>query len=351
MRVTSTSKCIHAHAIMGVSALALAAALVAASPAQSQQVSLRMHTHVPPVAASFKNLAWWIDRVETAAAGKAKITLFGSNQLGGKAEDIYDQVKNGVVDIGWTLPGYKAGLFPATEVFELPFIGGPAGDVSPAVHEFVSKWGKKEWGDVQPLVIHYAGMSVLHMKNKPIRSIDDFKGMKIRTPSRMSSMALTALGATPVPIPGLKVTEVLMRNVVDGAVIPWSISLAIRTIDVVKYHAETSLHGPTLALIMNKQSYAKLPADVKKAIDANSGPDMARDFGKRWEADDQPGRAKAVGLGHEVYTISAEEEARWRKASQPAYEAWIKEMEGKGFQGREMVADAERLVAKYKTKK
>lgn len=348
MRVRSTTNRIAGYAITGVSVLAVATALLTAGPARSQQVSLRMHTHVPPVAASFKNLKAWTEKVEKESGGKLKITLFGSNQLGGKAEDIYDQVKNGVVDIGWTLPGYKAALFPATGVFELPFIGGQASVVSGPVEDFIRKWGTKEWSEVRLLVLHYAGLSVLHMKDKPIRTIDDFKGMKIRTPSRISSFALTALGATPVPIPGLKVTEVLMRNVVDGAVIPWSISMAIRTIDVVKYHAETSLHGPTLALIMNKQSYEKLPADLKKVIDANSGRETAIAFGRKWEADDLPGRKKAIALGHEVYAISEEEEARWRKASQPAYETWIKDMDAKGLPGREMVADAERLVAKYK---
>ena len=335
--------------VSGAAALALAATLLAAAPSAAQQVvSLRMHTHVPAVAGSFKSLTWWTKRVEKASNGRLKITLFGSNQLGGKAEDIYDQVKNGVVDLGWTLPGYKAGLFPASEVFELPFIGGPAHIVSPAVNDYVKKWGKDEWSGVRPLIVHFAGLSVIHTKNRPIRVLADFKGMKLRTPSRISTYALSAFGATPVPIPGLKITEVIMHNVVDGAIVPWSISLSIRTIDVVKYHAETSLHGPILAMIMNKQSYAKLPADLKKAIDDNCTDAMAVEFGYRWEKDDAPGRAKAIKLKHEVYAIAPEEEARWKAAAKPAYDEWSKEMTAKGLPAAEMISDAENLVAKYR---
>lgn len=350
MHISSVVSCrTSARAISGAAVLALAATLLVATPSAAQQaVSLRMHTHVPPVSGSYKSLAWWVQRVEKASHGRLKITLFGANQLGGKAEDIYDQVKNGVVDIGWTLPGYKAGLFPRTEVFELPFIGGPAHIVSPAVNDYVKKWGKKEWGDVHPVLFHFAGLSVIHTKNKPIRTLADFRGMKLRTPSRISSYALSAFGATPVPIPGIKITEVLMNNVVDGAVLPWSIARAIRTIDVAKYHAETSLHGPVLALLMNKESYARLPRDLQKVIDDNGTDAMAVEFGYRWEKDDAPGRAKAIELKHEVFAIPPEEEARWKAAAKPAYDEWSKEMTEKGLPAAEMIADAERLVAKYR---
>jgi len=334
--------------IAGVTALLLAGALFDTQPSMAQQITLRMHTHVPPVSGSFKNLSWWAQKVEKESGGKLKIQLFGSMQLGGKAPDIYDQVKNGVVDLGWTLPGYKAGLFPIASAFELPFLGATAHITSPAVNAFLEKYGKKEWGDVHPIVFHSAGLSVIHTKTKKIEKLADFKGLKIRTPSRISSAALAALGATPVPIPSLKVTEALLHDVVDGAVLPWSISRAIRTIDVAKYHVETTLHEPVLVLLMNKQSYEKLPPDLRKVVDNNSGEWLAKEFGRRWEHDDMPGRAKAKQLGHTVTSVSDTEENRWREATHPVYEDWIKAMDAKGLRGREMLEDAARLLAKYK---
>ena len=202
---------------LAVAALQVASPFVGKARAEDA-VTLRMHTHVPTVSGSYKNLKWWTEKVEKEAGGKLKIELYGSMQLGGQAPDVYDQVKNGVVDIGWTLPGYKAGLFPATSVFELPFIGAPAHIVSPAVDAFLREYGKEEWGAVHPIVFHSAGVSVLHMKTRKIEKLEDFKGLKIRTPSRISSAALSALGATPVPIPSLKMTEALMHDLVDGVV-------------------------------------------------------------------------------------------------------------------------------------
>lgn len=332
---------------LALGALQLARPFVSRASAQ-ETVTLRMHTHVPPVSGSYKNLKWWADKVEKESEGRLKIQLFGSMQLGGKPPDVFDQVKNGVVDIGWTLPGYKAGIFPVTSAFELPFIGAPAHIVSPAIDAFVREHAQKEWSEVHPIVVHSAGESLLHMKTRKIEKLEDFQGLKIRTPSRWSTAALDALGATPVPIPSLKMTEALMHDLVDGVVTPWSIALAIRTIDVTKYHTVTTLHEPILAMAMNKQSYEKLPPELKKVIDANSGEWLATEFGKRWENDDKPGRAKAEQLGHEIITIPDEEQARWREATRPVYDSWVKEMDSKGYPGRELVDAAQKLVDKYK---
>ncbi len=333
---------------LAIGALQVAHPFLGRAMAQAP-LTLRMHTHVPPVSGSFKNLLWWTKKVETESGGKLKIDLYGSMQLGGQAPDVYDQVKNGVVDLGWTLPGYKAGLFPVTSAFELPFIGAPAHIVSPAIDAFLKKYGQSEWSAVHPIVFHSAGISVIHMKTRKVEKLEDFKGLKLRTPSRISSAALSALGATPVPIPGLKMTEAMMHDVVDGVIAPWSIARAIRAIDVANFHTETTLHEPTLALLMNKQSYEKLSPDLKKVIDANSGEGLAKEFGHRWEHDDMPGIAHAKELKHPIIEVPQAEQARWRKATEPVYESWIKDMDAKGHPGKQMVADAEQLVAKYKT--
>ena len=332
---------------LAIGALQVASPFLGKALAQGP-VTLRLHTHVPTVAGSFKSLKWWAEKVEKDAGGKLKIDMYGSMELGGKAPDLYGQVKDGVVDLVWTLPGYTAGLFPITSVFELPFIGAPAHIVSPAIDAFLKKHGKKEWGAVHPIVFHSAGISVIHMKTRMVKKLEDFKGLKLRTPSRISSAALSALGATPVPIPGLKMTEALMHGVVDGVVTPWSIALAIRAIDAARFHTETTLHEPTLALLMNKQSYAKLSPDLRKVIDANSGEWLAKEFGRRWEHDDLRGIARAKKLKHPIYKVPAAEQARWRKATESVYQSWIKDMNAKGLPGRTLVADAEQLIAKYK---
>jgi TRAP-type transport system periplasmic protein len=333
----------------GLTGIALGAALLSAAPAQEQTVSLRFHTFVPPVSSSYKSLKAWVDRVEKASNGRLKIQFFGAMQLGGKAPDLYDQVKNGVVDIAWTLPGYKAGLFPAIAVFELPFLAGAAPVVSPAVDDYARSVGAKEWSDVHPIVFHSAGASVLHLKDHRVTKLEDFSGLKIRTPSRVSAGALKALGAVPVAVPGVAtMAEIMIRGVVDGVVTPWGIARAIKVVDAATFHAEMSLHGPVLAMVMNKSSYAKLPPDLKKVIDDHSGAKIAQWFGERWQRDDMPGLQRAKQLKHEIVEIPDAEIARWRKASQPVYDEWIKEMNAKGFDGAKLVETAEKLIAKYK---
>jgi TRAP-type transport system periplasmic protein len=336
--------------LAGTVALALTAAALAPQPASGQTVNLRMHTFVPPVSSSYKSLAAWVEKIDKDSNGQIKIQLFGAMQLGGKAPDLYDQVKNGVVDIAWMLPGYKAGLFPATSVFELPFIGGRAPIVSPAVDDFARAMATKEWSEIHPIVYHYAGASVLHLKDKRVTKMEDFQGLKIRTPSRESTGALKAMGAVPVPVPGVAtMAEIMIRGVVNGVITPWGIARAIKVIDSSTFHAEMTMHGPTLVMMMNKDSYAKLSPAHKKVIDDNSGAKVAHWLGTRWERDDQPGIARAKELKHEIVRISDQELARWRKASQPVFDEWIKEMDGKGLDGAKLVSEAERLVAKYRS--
>ena len=328
--------------------MGLAAVIALALPATAMGQELRMHTHVPPVSASYKNLAAWTKDAEAASGGKLKIQLFGSNQLGGKAEDVYGQVADGVVDIGWTLPSYLPGRFPRSAVFELPFMGDKPSVVSPALWEFYEKWLKQEFGQTHPLELHVGGSFVLHMKAKEVKRLEDIKDLKIRTPSREMSDAIKGMGAVPVPIPGLGMTEAMMRGVIDGALAPWSIALAIRQIDVATSHTEAAFSQPVLGMFMNKEAYAKLPADAKKAIDSTTGAKLAAAFGKKWEDDDMPGLNKANSLGHQVNILSDTEVARWAKAAEPVIDAWIKEMTEKGHPGKELVADARAMIAKYK---
>jgi len=329
--------------------IGFAVAIALALPATAGAQELRMHTHVPPVSASFKNLAAWAKEAEAASGGKLKIQLYGSNQLGGKAADVYGQIADGVVDIGWTLPSYLPGRFPRISVFELPFIGDKPSIVSPAVWEFAQKWSKEEFGDTHPLEIHVGGAFVLHVKGHEVKRLEDIKNMKIRTPSREMSEALTSMGAVPIPIPGLGMTEAMMRGVIDGAMAPWSIALAIRQIDVATSHTEAAFSQPVLGMFMNKAAYAKLSAESKKAIDETSGAKLVAEFGKKWEADDLPGLNKAKSLGHPIIELSGSEQERWARASQPAIDTWVKELTEKGQPGAALVADAKALIAKYKS--
>lgn len=326
---------------------ALGLSLAGGQGAQAQETTLRLHTFLPPVAASFKAVKKWAQKVEKDSGGSVKIKMFPSMQLGGKASELYDQARKGFVDLTWTLPGYTTGRFPRTEVFELPFVAGVSAMAgSQAVMEIYDKWLADDYADSHPIVVHAAGPFAFH-SHKPIRTLADMKGMKIRSSSRPVGDILEVVGATPVGIPGLKMAETYQRNVVDSVYTAWSIALPTKIVKMSKFHTEAYMNQPVLLLTMNKDSYGKLNAAQKRAFDGNSGMAQARVFGVDWVKADIPGQKVAKKQGNEISILSAADRATWKKLSQPVIDQWIKDVSGKGIDGNGLVAAARAAVAKY----
>lgn len=323
-------------------------AVAPAGPAAAQDVSLRLHNFNSPKAISNRAfLVPWAKRVGKASGGRIKITIFPAMQLGGKPSDLYGQARDGVVDMIWTLPGYSPGRFPLTEVFELPFVGGTATATSLALNEFYKKWLRDEYKDTQPLVFHATAPGHIHTTRTPVRRLEDLQGLKIRAFSRNNAKIVKALGAVPVGMPVPKVYEAISRGVVEGTWVPWTIMRPFRLQEVTKYHTELHMSSALFVLAMNKKRYESLPADLRKVIDDHTGMALAREVGKLWQDDELPGRNIALKRGNKIFTLSEAELERWRTATQPVIDAWVEEVTKAGHDGRAMLADARRLVAKY----
>ncbi|MDH5340658.1 MAG: TRAP transporter substrate-binding protein DctP, partial [Rubrivivax sp.] len=178
-------------------ALAASAALASVPAAHAADVTLRFHQLLPPQA-SVPALAImpWIQKVEKESGGRIKIQHFPSMQLGGKPPELFDQAKDGVVDIVWTVLGYTPGRFPKSEVFELPFSTGKAEPASRAFQAYVEKNAMDEFKDVHLVAVHVHGPGLFHSKD-PITKLEDLKGMKVRGGSRVINIMLEQLGAVP----------------------------------------------------------------------------------------------------------------------------------------------------------
>jgi TRAP-type C4-dicarboxylate transport system substrate-binding protein len=331
----------------GAAAIVLSS-LAATLPAGAQEFTFRMTHHLPPQAIGHKLfLQPWADKVAEDSKGRIKIEIFPALQLGGTAADVYSQVRDGVVDLGWTLPGYSAGLFPKTELFELPFIAGPATATAPALMEFSEKYLQDEWKDVKLLALHITAPGHVHTVSTPIRTLDDIKGVKVRAPSSVGVKTLEALGAVPVGMPVPQVYEALSRKVVEGALLPWTIMKPTRIYEVTKFSTEAGILASTFAFFMNKDAYNSLPDDLKKVIDDNSGIPLAKKAGVLWQDDEKPARKKAAETGTEIIELDEAQIARWKEATQPVIDAWVKAMDAKGENGQQMVDDARALIVKY----
>ena len=322
--------------------------------AQAADFTLRVHQFLPPQATIPANaIAPWAQKIEKESKGRIQVQLFPSMQLGGKPPELFDQAKDGIVDVVWTVLGYTPGRFPKTEAFELPFTVGSAEVSSRAFHEYVQKYAMDEFKDVKLIAAHTHGPGVFHSRD-PIRSLDDLKGMKVRGGSRVINMMLEQLGATPVGMPVPAVSEALSKGVISATTIPWEVVPALKVQQIVKNH--TGFTGPkglytqTFGFVMNKGSYDKLPADLKKVIDANSGIETAAKFGRAMDEGDKIGVSLSKKAGNNIVTLDATETKRWERAAAGVRASWYKDVASKGLDGPALAAAAEGLIEKYSKK-
>lgn len=326
-------------------------ALMATTHAMAQEVVLKVHHFLPP--SSFAQTLFigpWCDKIAKESNNRMKCQIYPSMQLGGTPSQLFEQARDGVADIVWTLPGYSAGRFPSVEVFELPFMMQNPEATSKALWDYAQIHSANEFKDVKPLLFHVHGDGVFHMTSKPVKTMADLRGLKLRAPTRMTNKFIAMLGATPVSMPVPQVGDALSKGVIDGAVVPYEVVPAVKIHELVKFHSETDPAEPafyTSAFIfaMNKAKYESLPADLKKVIDANSGQAMSATAGRAFLMADAEGK-KLVNKAT-INVIPAAELAQWKTLGNKLAADWATEMNGKGLNGTKMLEDAKALIAKH----
>lgn len=334
--------------------LAAAAFAGAAQLAQAADVTLRFHQFLPPQATiPSKAILPWAQKVEKESGGRIKIQHFPSMQLGGKPPELFDQAKDGVADIVWTVLGYTPGRFPKSEVFELPFSSGLAEPASRAFQEYVEKYAMDEFKDVKVIAVHVHGPGLIHSKD-PVTRLEDLKGVKVRGGSRITNIMLEHLGAVPVGMPVPAVSEALSKGVISATTIPWEVVPALKVQQIVKNHTgfagAQGLYTQTFVVAMNKGAYDKLPADLKKVIDANSGIKTAAMFGHAMDEGDKVGLSLAQKAGNKIHMLDVIETQTWRRTASGVRGVWYKEVGSKGIDGPKLAAEAESLIEKHSKK-
>ena len=330
---------------------ALAAVGAVGRAAAQQTVTLRLHQMLPPQATiPARAIVPWAQKVEAESGGRIKVQIFNAMQLGGAPPQLFDQARDGVVDLTWTVLGYTPGRFPKTEVFELPFMSGSAEQSSKAIQEYVEKFAADEFKDVKLICVHTHGPGLFHTK-QPVTGLETLRGMKVRGGSRIINNMLTKLGATPVGMPVPAVTDALSKGTIEGTTIPWEVAPSLKVHELVKNHTtfagKEGLYTQTFAFSMNKAAYDKLPADLKKVIDANSGQAAATLFGKAMDDGDKAGREIAVKAGNNIVALDIAETQRWRRTAGTVETDWVNEVKGKGIDGAKLASEARALIAKY----
>ncbi|MCY7308736.1 MAG: TRAP transporter substrate-binding protein [Rhodoferax sp.] len=318
-----------------------------------QAVTLKFHTFMAPQSNVWLTMHKpWMEKVEKESGGRIKFEGYPAMQLGGTPVQLYDQAKDGVVDISWTLPGNTAGRFPRVEVFELPFMMNNAEATSRAYWEYVQTMAADEFKDTQVLALHVHGPGMFHTKDKQIKTAGDLKGLKMRGPTRQITKMLGYLGATPVGMPLPAIPDALSKGTIDGCVIPWEVVPSVKVHELVKYHSEfapggNALYTTTFVMAMNKKKYESLAPDLRKIIDNNSGADTSAWLGKTQEGNDPLGRKAAVDRNNTIYTIPAIDTQEFRRKASLVEVEWVDDMNKRGLDGLKLRDTARALIEKH----
>lgn len=327
--------------------------LVVGFGVHAQTVTLKVHHFLGPQSVQHTTmLGEWCKNIARDSKDRLKCEIYPSMQLGGTPPQLYKQVVDGVVDVAWTLQAYTAKL-NKLEVFELPFMMTNAEATSRATWDYGQKFVKDDFNDVKMLAIHVHGPGNIYTKSKALTQMSDFKGLKVRAPTRQVIKMVTMLGATPVSMPVPQVPEALSKGVVDGAVIPYEVAHGLKVNELTNFTAETdrsynALYTTVFVLPMNKAKYESLPADLKAVIDKNSGRELSAFMGKTQAGDDAVGKKIfEASKNQKISIIPKAELEKWRKATDTLDDTWTKDMTEKGMDGAGMLKSARDLISQY----
>lgn len=327
-----------------------AVAVITGTSALAQEVTLIMHHFLPPVANAHKvMLEPWADKIEADSNGRIAVEIAPAMAMGGRPNELYGQVRDGTADIVWTLLGYTPGVFPRSEVFELPLVhAGSATDTTIALNASLDLLAE-DFEDVHVLFLHSHDGNLIHSATEPVRSFEDAAGLKLRTPGRTGAWVIEGMGAEPVGLPVPALPEAMSKGVVDGALTTYEIVPALNLQELDRFTTELpngDRFGTAVFMVaMNKDVYEDLPDDLKAVIDANSRENVAAEIGAMWEGFEQSGIDALQSAGVENIVLPEEEAAKFRAANEQVVQRWIEEVSAKGIDGAELVEAARAAIA------
>lgn len=330
-------------------------ALLGRARAAEPEVTLKLHHFLGPKSPAHTDmLKPWADSVMNDSKGRVKIDLYPSMSLGGAPPQLFRQVKDGVVDIVWTVNGYSPGLFPRSEIFELPTIfTNDIGAVNLAMRDMFDQHLAPEYKDVHVLFLHVHAGQAIHMATELVRTPADTKGKKLRVPGPTGNAIVEAMGATPVTMPVPDLPQALSTHAVDGALVPWEIIPALQLQESTKYQIEgpnkTRFGTTTFQVSMNKAKWDALPDDLKAVFTKNSGEDWLRKVGDIWRNNDERGIKLAVDSGNEHIVLTDAEMGAFNKVLAPVVDRWITEHANAGFDSKALADAARKAIAARKS--
>jgi TRAP-type C4-dicarboxylate transport system substrate-binding protein len=306
---------------------ALAAVIAISSSAQSQEATLRLSAFIPAQAPTFAQVIKpWADAINAEGKGIIRIDTFPGGTLGGNPGLQPKMVLDGVADIALIIPAYSAGRFPDNDVMELPRLVNNATESSIAIYQLYKRGLLRGYEDYYVVMLSTTNPYALHTR-RPVKTMDDIKGLKLRAGGPVASAAMRALGASPVGMPITEVADNVNKGVIDGTGGDWDVMYSFRIIEAAKHHYMAAIFGAVpVAVVMNKKVYDNLPPAAKALIDKHSGEQMSRRFGAVHDGIQKDRHERtAANKDNTMITPSAEELKKLDAVMSPVITTWVKD--------------------------
>ncbi len=315
----------------------------------AKPIELSLGLIVPPKHLRYTNVIEpWMKMIEERTKGQVKINPYFNMTLAPAAQ-LFDATVKGLADISESYTFDPPGKFNITQTMALPETGFKTSvNCSRALWHLYKTFPemKEEYKGVKVLWLHTTPAMKLMMKRKPVRSLEDLKGLKIAVSGDLGVKVAKALGFSPVTMPTADIYVAQDKGVIDGHVRPTELLISRSFHEVTKYAVDVDLGHDLFFIAMNSNTFNKLPPDAQKVFDKLSG-DWAGDFtGKEWDKFELDAENQAKAKGIEYISLSPQELARWRKLLVPIHEEFAAELESKKLPGKKIFEELKKFGAK-----
>lgn len=287
-------------------------------------------------------------KVAELTEGRVKIKIYPARQLAGPKQ-LADAIKTGITDIGFVIPSYTTGRFPRTSALDMPFLFDTGVDAARAFYDLFDGYMADDYKAYKVLWLYATGPGQLMSATHPLRTVEDLRGMKLRTPSAYMTKALKLLQVNPVGMPIPKLAMSLQKKVIDGCITPFSAVTDFRLFDLVKYITVANMYITPMTVLMNKQKYNGLPDYAKKAIDLASGKPWGLHAADVYDQHDTNTVLEINKRGKiTIYKLPPSEKAKMAQKLAVMQSNWVAEWSRRGLPADRIMSAVNRASKRYK---